>query len=109
MRAGKLRHRVDVQAISRVPDGAGGQAKTWTSFATSVACEIIPLTGGEAFRHGMASNTQMYRVTMHYRSDITPAHRLAWDGVFLNIRTIGDPENRRRNLVMTAESGAGEP
>ncbi|MEG3144221.1 phage head closure protein [Sphingomonas sp. RT2P30] len=104
-----MRQRVDIQAASQVSDGAGGELKSWANIASSVAAEIIPLTGGEAFRHGVANNTQFYRVTMHHRDGVTPANRLVWNGTLLNIRTCGDPENRRRNLVMTAESGAGEP
>ena len=107
--AGSLRERVVVQAVTLTPDGSGGTTKAWTTTHESVPAMIEPLSGGEAFRAALANNTQMYRVTIRFRTDITPRNRLVWKGQVLNIRTCADPEMRREKLVMTAESGAPEP
>lgn len=109
MRGGRMRERVDIQVIALTPDGAGGNTKGWSAIAQDVACEVLPLNGGEAFSQGVARNTQFYRVTMRYREDVTPRHRLWWRGKALNIRTCADPDNKRASLVLTVESGAPEP
>jgi SPP1 family predicted phage head-tail adaptor len=107
--AGRLRHKVDIQAFTGASDGAGGTVKTWSTVAKRVAAEVIPINGGEAFNRGIAAATQFYRVTIRYRAGITPAHRLIWKGIALNIRTCADPDGTWEALLMTVESGAGEP
>ncbi len=102
--AGRLRQRVTIQSPVGTPDGGGGNVRTWSS-VTTVGAEVLPVNGGEAFRAGIANATQFYRVTIRFREDVTPIHRLLWKGTPLNIRTIGDPTNRREELLITAESG----
>lgn len=109
LRAGRLRERLALQAISSVPDGAGGNTQSWANFASDIPAEIEPLAGGEAFRQGMANATQFYRITIRFRAGVTPRNRIWWNGQALNIRTCADPDNRRESLVITAESGAAEP
>ena len=109
IRSGELRDRITIQGASSAPQPGGGKVKTWTDVGLPIWAKIEPLSGGEAFAQGIARNTQFYRVTIRYRSDVTPANRIMWGGVALNIRTAGDPDPRGEALVMTAESGAGEP
>ena len=107
--SGDLNQVVSIQAFAETPDGAGGKTKVWSNVSAVVYATIEPANGGEAFAQGVARNTQFYRVTVRWRSGVTPANRLLWNGVPLNIRTCGDPDGRGRALVMTAESGAAEP
>jgi SPP1 family predicted phage head-tail adaptor len=43
----------------------------------------------------------MYDVRMRYRSDVTTAHRLAWDSKTLQIHGVADTDGRRRELLLT--------
>lgn len=110
LRAGKLREKIDIQAVIQLADGAGGTTKTWASFALAVPAHFEPVTGGETFALGVARSTQFYKVTIRWRGDVTPRNRIWWQGRALNIRTAADPDDgRREKLVMMAESGAPEP
>jgi len=104
----KKRERVTIQQPVKGSDGAGGSPLTWEDCGALVWASVIPLNGGEAFKQGMLNATQFYRVTISFRDWVTPRHRLMWKGTPLNIRTCGDLNNRRDDLVMTAESGAPE-
>ena len=106
--AGSLRDQVQIQAATSSGDGAGGAIKTWSTFAT-VWAAITPISGGEAFAQGLARNTQFYRVTIRFRSDVSAANRIMWGTLPLNIRSASDPDRRGEALVMTVESGVGEP
>jgi SPP1 family predicted phage head-tail adaptor len=106
--AGTLNQRMDIQSFTGASDGGGGTVKAWEKTAT-ISAKVEPLNGGEAFRQGVANATQLYRVTIRFRTDINPANRLMWNGTALNIRTCADPDGRREALVMTVESGAAEP
>ena len=106
--AGRLRHRVTIQQSTTTSDGAGGSPKTWGDVVT-VWAEVLPVNGGETFRHGIQNATQFYRVTIRMRTGITPANRLVWNGTPLNIRTCADPDGTREALLLTVESGAAEP
>lgn len=108
IRAGDLREDVTIQAVTLSSDGAGGSTKAWNDTGRPASAKIEPLNGGEAFRQGMLNATQLYRVTIRWRGDISPANRLMWNGQALNIRTCADPDGRRAALVMTVESGAPE-
>lgn len=109
LRPGDLREKVDVQTSSGTRQPGGGTAKAWATVLTGILAKIEPLSGGEAFRQGMANNTQLYRVTIRWRAGVTPANRLIWRGTPLNIRTCGNPDLRREALVMMVESGVAEP
>ncbi|MDO7843450.1 head-tail adaptor protein [Sphingomonas immobilis] len=108
-RSSRFRDRVTIQEANTIDNGRGGRKvppgeDPWRDLATDVACEVLPLRGGEALSLGVQRATQLYRVTMRPRS-LTPAHRLLWNGVPLNIRTAPPPQ-RGADLVMTCESGA---
>lgn len=103
--AARFNRRVVIQAPDRASDGKGGQIKGWTDVST-VWAEMIPLRGQEAVAHNLLTSGQLWKVTIRYRAGLTVQHRLVLDGVPLNIRTCQDPDGRRKELVMTAESGA---
>ena len=77
MRAGSLRHRVDLQQQGTTVDPATGDRVTaWVTVAAAVPVEIVPLSGRE-FLAAAASQSQVTsRITMRYRPGVTAAHRL---------------------------------
>jgi head-tail adaptor len=106
----RLRERVDIEEKDLVPNGAGGRRAPngrdrWRPLASGVPAEIVALRGGEALNASIERSTQFYRVTIRNRTDLTPEHRLVWNGVVLNIRT-APPSTDRNTIVMTCESGA---
>lgn len=103
--ASRLRGKVTIQSATRSPDGKGGQVKSWLNMAVDLPAEVIALRGQEAVAHNLLSSNQLWKVTIRYRGDVTTDHRLLIAGAPMNIRSCADPDGRRCELVMTAESG----
>ncbi|WP_242149604.1 phage head closure protein [Sphingomonas sp. BAUL-RG-20F-R05-02] len=107
--AGRLRERVTIQEPNVVDNGRGGRKtpegeSKWRDVSTNVRAEIIPLRGDEALSLGVQRATQLYRVTIRKRRGITPANRLLWGEIALDIRA-APPSTDGISIVMTCESG----
>lgn len=82
---GSYNRRITFQAITEAHTATGAMSKTWANVATapSVWARIKYLRGEEfssaAIDREVVSN-QLIRFTTHYRSDITPKHRVVFDG-----------------------------
>lgn len=94
MRAGQLRYRVTLQE----PDAA---AATGYSVVATVAAEMqfrpagaVPITAGGP------SAQAAHQVRLRYRSDIRADWRLTVDGRTFQIVGYGDPDGRKRELLL---------
>jgi SPP1 family predicted phage head-tail adaptor len=107
MTAGRLRHRVTVQA----PPGEGGRdpyggavRADWTDVAT-IWAEVRPLTGKEAAVVGQqVAASVTHRVTVRHADGraITPRHQLLFEGRILNVNAVIDVGERKRELRILA-------
>lgn len=97
-----MRHRVTLQGVTRTDDEGGGHTEAWTNTAT-VWAAIEPLTGVEALRGMQLSARVTHRVRMRYRAGVTAKARLAYDGRTFEVRSVIDPEERHRELILLAE------
>ena len=96
----ELRHRISLLEPVESDDGAGGRIVTWNQRDT-VWAEIVSL-GGKEKEWGEALTAESpYRVTLRYRSDLTRDMRIGFDATMLDIKSIADPDGRRRWLVCT--------
>lgn len=103
--ASRMDERVTIQAEARTPNGQGGFTTTWADVA-SVWAEIIGLSGEESIEAAIERSSARYRVTIRKRSDVTPRHRLDWNGTKLDVRSVlPDPRNSRGALVLICEAG----
>lgn len=105
----RLRERVIIQAPNTMDNGRGGRKPipgqpAWRDISGEVPAEVLPLRGGEALNLGVQRSTQLYRVTMRKRSDVSTANRLVWGGIVLDVRT-APPSTDRSTIVLTCESG----
>ncbi len=109
MRAGALRHRVQLQSRQAGLDELGQPLDGWQTQAT-VWASVEDLRGREFFEAQQADmNEVSTRIVMRYRTDVAPEQRLAHDGRSFNVVGILDPDGRRRRLeVMCEEILAGE-
>ncbi|WP_421863767.1 phage head closure protein [Parvibaculum sp.] len=99
---GEMRERVTLQSPSRTPDGAGGAEVTWTNSAP-VWAKVEDRGGSERLAgERLAAGTKL-RLTIRYRSGITTEMRVLWNERALNIRAVGDPDGRKRFLVLDCE------
>lgn len=102
---GKLRHRVILQAEGETADAGGGFIRTWSNVVT-VWARVEPLRGGEQIAAMQLEDTVTHRVTMRHRTGVTSKSRLLHRGRALSVRSVTDPEERNRFLVLLCEEGA---
>lgn len=100
MRAGRLRHRVTIQARSGAKDGYGQLVDDWQAIAIR-RCAIEPLNGREFFA-AERENTET-RVRVRFRHEpglLSESMRLVGEGMTLDIENIINPNQRNRELVV---------
>ena len=74
IRAGQLRHRLEVQEATEVQDAHGQATKTWVK-VKSRKVEIKPLAGAELFNAQQVQARVSHEITLRYYADLTPEHR----------------------------------
>lgn len=79
MRAGSLRHEVDLQRVTVAADSHGDQTKTWATLAT-VRASIEPLSGREFLQASQVMSDVTVRIKVRGRPDIrlTPKDRVRY-------------------------------
>ncbi len=102
----RLNRRITIEQPVEIADGAGGLMRNWSAVAT-VWAEIIPQRtgGGEAVFAEQIEAASTHRITLRYRSGITPDMRIQYDGRVFNIRQITNVEQANILLVIEAEEG----
>jgi SPP1 family predicted phage head-tail adaptor len=99
---GARRHRVLIEQPFEMPDAEGGVARTYIPLASDWAA-FEAVTGDETAREDMAISAALYRVTLAWRSDVTPAMRLLCDGRRYLILATADPDGCRTQLSLLTE------
>lgn len=102
--AGRRRSRVTITRQDDVPTGKGGFTVGWSDVAT-VRAEVLALTGRESLIDHVLQGIAVYRITMRWRDDVSPRNQLRLsNGQLLNIRSADDPNQRRQDLVIIADT-----
>lgn len=98
LRAGLLRHKVEIQEKVTSRDSMGGEVVTWETF-THCWCSIEPLSGREYFAAQQVQSTVSHKMQMRYQPGIQPFHQIKWGERTFNIDAIlNDSE---RNVTLT--------
>lgn len=95
---GRLRRLLTLEAMTTVPDGAGGFTQSWTGVATLHAA-LEPVAAVPRFGADQALPTVTHTVTLRARADLTSGMRFAAEGRVFPIETIHDPDETGRFLV----------
>lgn len=102
MRAGKLRKRITIQALTETVNDYGERVKTPTTVKT-VWGELTPLLAGT--REAFATQGSQFQARVSYQArmrwtDLSPAtNQLVVDGVTYEITGIMDPDGRQHELL----------
>lgn len=99
-RTGELRQVITIEQKSKTPDGQGGNAVIWVSFAAGVRAKVAPKIGralATAMENGISNPVT---VTIRYLAGVTGAMRINWNGKILNIVSISNTDSRNRELVI---------
>jgi SPP1 family predicted phage head-tail adaptor len=78
MQSGDLRHRITVEAQTRVSDGGGNFVQTWIAVpgCTNLAASKWPVKGSEAFEGGRTVAIADYRLRIRYRVPFKASWRI---------------------------------
>lgn len=99
VRAGILRHRVNIEAHDTGTDEWGQPVDTWTPVVTSLPAEIRDIRGREFWSSGQAPAGEVtVRVRIRYREDLKRQMRVKHIDEVLLIEAIIDPDGRRTEL-----------
>jgi len=99
MKAGKLRHLVQIQRYIEAPDDLGEPIKGYELFANAYA-EIRPLLGRENFAEKQLNSTQTHKIKIRYIEGIESTMRIVFDNRIFEL--IGFPVNfEERNIFLT--------
>lgn len=104
MRAGTLRERIVIHAPVTVHDPEWGptDGEAWEQVA-NVAASVTPSNAGESVRDQKVQSTIGYTIKLRYLDGIDSRHRITWRGRRLDIVSVTDPTQRRRELVIEAK------
>ena len=83
-RIGQMNQRVAIKQLAETTDVGPGKTVAWSTLDT-VWAQVEPVNADEQIQGQGQASTADYRVRLRYRSDLTPAHRLLWDGKTLQI------------------------
>lgn len=94
---GKMRDRVEVQALARGANSYGASAGTWAT-ETTVRAAIDPVGGREYLRGEQTPEEVTHIVWLRYLAGLTSKKRLKWlpDGQILQIVRVNTPRGVKR-------------
>jgi SPP1 family predicted phage head-tail adaptor len=101
MRAGRLRHRIEIQRATVTRDAMGGEIKAWQTTAIRWA-NVVPLAGREYFAGQAGDATVSHRIELRYLPGIVPSMRVKTGDRVLDIEAVLDIEGRHRELHLMA-------
>lgn len=105
--AGRLRHRIRIEALSTDIDSDGAQVESWADpFGLLLSAEIVPLSGRELLaaqgEHGQVSGY----IRLRWRAGIDAGMRAVHRGTVYDIQAVlPDPESGVRWLRLVVAAG----
>lgn len=101
MRSGILRHSVEIQSVTCVPDGMGGQTDSWaTKAGGTVRAAIWPISAIEQVRAGAQTMIGTHRVRIRYFPGISGKDRIKFGTRYFAIVSVMDREERNIEMEL---------
>lgn len=108
MRAGRLRHRVTIQAQVDTQDEYGEELQNWNDVVT-VWASVEPLRGSERVESKGELGLLDTRIVMRYRSGISSDMRAVFGERVFDIDSVINPYERKKEMqLMCVERVYGE-
>lgn len=102
----RLNRKITLQQATLTADTVGGYVKSWNDMA-DIWAEVTPLRGQEALQGMQLQASQAVRFVIRWRSGVTAAMRISYNGRIYNIRAVINPQEKFEMLELLAEEGAG--
>lgn len=100
MRAGLLRHRINIEANTPTRDSFGASTASWAAIHTSLPATISPVRGKEGERGGAIASEVTHKITIRYASGISPDDRVVFGSRYFDIKSVIDVYERNRMIEM---------
>jgi len=106
--AGKLRHRIAIEELKETRSDYGEVVREWVPVA-NVWAQVVPQSGKE-FVAAQAIQAQVdTRITIRYRDDITPKHRVVYRSHIYDIRAVlPDDDSGLEHMTLMCQSGVND-
>lgn len=101
MQAGKLRHRLVIQAPTTAMDQYGEAIKTWNTVAV-VWGSVEPLRMQEYFEAQQAQAKATHRIAVRYLQGMSSAYRVVLDARVFEVTAVLNPQERNEQLQLLA-------
>jgi len=102
IRAGRLRHRVEIQRATETVDAVGGVARTWKTIARRWG-GVEPLTGSEFMNADQVSSTVSHRIMLRAGGlSISPKDRIVFKTRVFGVESVMDRDERGKVLTVMA-------
>ena len=95
---GRMRERVTIRSTWYEKTSSGGRKKTTADVAT-VWARAEMLAGTETVRDGQVESRLTHRVTIRYRTDLTPQMELSWRDRTLEVMQVV-PDERHEMVAL---------
>jgi SPP1 family predicted phage head-tail adaptor len=102
MRAGSMRHQIQLQTRSTTQDAVGEPANTWTDFAV-VRASIDRTPGREVFSSAERNARVPTVFRIRYIAGVLPSMRILFGGKVYNITSAIDQTGIKEELMISAE------
>ena len=99
MRAGKLRHRIEIQAAAETRNAYGEVTQSWGTVGV-VWASIEPLRGRELWEAQQVVGRVTIRVRIRHWTGLTHSHRLQDGLTVYNIEAVLNPKGRDREMEL---------
>jgi SPP1 family predicted phage head-tail adaptor len=84
LRAGLLRHKVEIQEKATHRDSMGQEVVTWDAFGYAWA-SVEPLSGREQYYAQQRQASTTHKIKMRYQPGVKSYHRIKWGERFFDI------------------------
>lgn len=107
MKAGRLRHLVDIQQKSVTRNTFGEEVVTWATFADDIWASVEPIRGQEFVALRQQGSELTTRIRCRYVSGVTPSMIVRFNGEEYAISEVISPMERDRELELLCVKAAG--
>ena len=109
IKAGVLRHRIDIEQLTITQDSSGDAVRSWSALHSSVPASIEPLSARDFIAASAVQSQIVARITIRYRAGLNASMRLNHNGTIYNISGIlPDKDSGLEYLTMPVTAGVNE-
>lgn len=111
MRAGKLRHRINLLKKTSHLDPAGQEVGDWEVVAENLPASILFKSGSESRRGEQTESVATHEIRMRYHEGVNAKmrvqHLIHGEVKHYEIESVGDPMGRSRELLLMCKEADG--